>query len=99
KLPPYNITAKVTHTLPAIQTEINHPFIKNLEKLSNSEFIGLPYATDAAVLINPKMPIPFLIYGPGDPKIIHKENEYVLLEDIFKSIDYLCEAFLKTYLG
>jgi succinyl-diaminopimelate desuccinylase len=96
-LPPYRISAKITHTLPAIQTEVNHPFLKNLKSLTNTDFVGLPYATDAAVLLNPKKPIPFIIYGPGDPNTIHKENEYVLLEEIYKSIEHLSEAFLNTF--
>jgi succinyl-diaminopimelate desuccinylase len=98
-LSPYNLQVKVTHTLPAVQTAINHPFLRNLMKLVKTEFVGLPYATDTAVLINPKKPISFVIYGPGDPEVIHKENEYIVLEDIFKSIEYLTKTLLETYLS
>ncbi|MFX0010232.1 MAG: M20 family metallopeptidase [Candidatus Hermodarchaeota archaeon] len=97
-LTPYELIVKVTHTLPAVKAEINHPFIQNLKEITNSDFIGLPYATDTAVLINPKRPIPFLIYGPGDAQVIHRENEYVEIKDLVKSIDYLTKALLKTYL-
>jgi succinyl-diaminopimelate desuccinylase len=97
-LAPYNLKAKVTHTLPAMQTDTNHSFLQNLKKLTNSEFIGLPYATDTAVLIQPKNSIPFLIYGPGNPEVVHKENEHILLEDIFKSIELLTKTLLKSYL-
>ncbi|NHJ24447.1 MAG: M20 family peptidase [Candidatus Lokiarchaeota archaeon] len=97
-LAPYNLKTKVTLTLPAIQTDINHPFLQNLKKLANTEFIGLSYATDIGVLIQPKNPIPFLIYGPGDPEVVHKENEHIVLEDIFKSIELLTGTLLKTYL-
>ena len=97
-LAPYELIAKATHTLPAVQTELNHLFIQNLKQITNSDFVGLPYATDTAVLINPKRPIPFLIYGPGDAQVIHRENEYVEIKDLVKCIDYLTKAIIKTYL-
>jgi succinyl-diaminopimelate desuccinylase len=97
-LTPYELIAKTTNTLPAVETELNHPFIQNLKQITNSDFVGLPYATDTAVLINPKRPVPFLIFGPGDAQVVHRENEFVEIEDLVKSIDYLTKALLKTYL-
>jgi succinyl-diaminopimelate desuccinylase len=97
-LTPYELIAKTTNTLPAVKTELNLPFIQNLKQITNSDFVGLPYATDTAVLINPKRPVPFLIFGPGDAQVVHRENEFVEIEDLVKSIDYLTKALLKTYL-
>ena len=97
-LAPYELIAKTTYTLPAVKTELNHPFIQNLKQITNTDFVGLPYATDTAVLINPKKPVPFLIFGPGDAQVVHRENEFVEIKDIFKSIDYLTKALLKTFL-
>jgi succinyl-diaminopimelate desuccinylase len=97
-LAPYELIAKTTYTLPAVITELNHPFIQNLKQITNTDFVGLPYATDTAVLINPKKPVPFLIFGPGDAQVVHRENEFVEIKDLFKSIDYLTKALLKTYL-
>lgn len=98
KLTPCTQEIKITHTLPAIQTNINHPFLQVLQKLNKSKFIGLPYATDGAILINSKNPIPFVIYSPGDPNLIHKTDEYVVLQNLFNSTNYLTQALLETYL-
>ncbi len=43
------------------------------------------------------IPIPFLIYGPGNPNDVHKINESISLEQVYKATEYLNEALLKTY--
>jgi succinyl-diaminopimelate desuccinylase len=95
---PCKVDVEITNNLPALETDPNHPFIKNLQGLSQSEIIGLPYATDAAKFITQENPIPFLIYGPGDPNDVHKINESILLEQVYRATENLNEALLKTYL-
>lgn len=97
EIPPYNLEIKITHTLPALQTKTTHPFIQNLLEFSKSKVIGLPYATDAAALLKPKNSVPFVIYGPGDPAVVHKENEYVKIDDVYKATEFLTKALLQTY--
>ena len=70
---------------------------KNLKNISKGEVLGLSYATDATHLINADNPIPFVIFGPGDPNNIHKINEFIELEQIFQAIQYLTNALLQTY--
>jgi succinyl-diaminopimelate desuccinylase len=95
---PCKIEVKITYTLPALQTEVKIPFIQNLKKINGKEIIGIPYATDAGVLVQKKNPVPFVIYGPGDPRVIHKPNEYIMIEDVVKSTEYLSQALLQTFL-
>lgn len=95
---PCEVDVRITNNLPALKTDPNHPFIKNLQKISQSEIIGLPYATDAAKLVTPTNPIPFVIYGPGNPNDVHKLNESISIEQVYRVTDCLNEALLKTYL-
>ncbi len=81
----------------SLQSDISHPFIQNLRTISNAKFIGLSYATDAVNFVNPNNPIPFIIFGPGNPNIIHKVDEWISIEQVFKAIELLTKAFLKTY--
>jgi len=97
EIPPYNLEIKITHTLPALQTKTTHPFVQNLLEFSKSNVVGLPYATDAAALLKPKNSVPFVIYGPGDPAVVHKENEYVKIDDVYKATEFLTKALLQTY--
>jgi len=98
ELDPYSIDVEITNSLQSLLTDINHPFIQNLKNITNSEFIGLSYATDACVYINPKSFIPFVIFGPGDPTIIHKPNEWIQLEQVYQATEFLIDALTKTYL-
>ncbi|MFX1288648.1 MAG: M20 family metallopeptidase [Promethearchaeota archaeon] len=95
---PCRVEVKITHTLPALQTEIGIPFIQNLKKFSGKKIIGIPYATDAGILVQKRNPVPFVIYGPGDPRVIHKYNEYIKVSDVIKSSEYLSKALLQTYI-
>ncbi|MHA1257039.1 MAG: M20 family metallopeptidase [Promethearchaeota archaeon] len=92
------INVEVLKELPALVTDPNHLFIQNIKEISKNEIVGLPYATDAAHFINSKNPIPFVIYGPGDPINIHKTDEYIEIDHIFKAIEHLTSALLRTYL-
>ncbi|MBY9011123.1 MAG: M20 family metallopeptidase [Candidatus Lokiarchaeota archaeon] len=96
---PCRSEVKITHTLPAIQTDTGNLFIQNLKKINGKEFIGLPYATDAGVLVQIKNPVPFVIYGPGDPGVIHKPDEYIEIGDVLKATEILSQALLHTYIG
>jgi succinyl-diaminopimelate desuccinylase len=94
---PFEMDIEILNNLPALQSDSRHPFIKNLKKLSNAELIGLPYATDAAKFITLKNPVPFVIYGPGNPNNVHKINESISLEQVFVATEMLTNALLETY--
>ncbi|MFX0041046.1 MAG: M20 family metallopeptidase [Promethearchaeota archaeon] len=96
-LNPYSIDVKVINTLPSVKTDVNHRFVQNLKQITNSEIIGIPYATEAAIYVNQKNPIPFVIFGPGDPKVVHKANEWVHLEQVFQATEFLTAALINTY--
>jgi succinyl-diaminopimelate desuccinylase len=52
------------------------------------------YATDASVF-QPASGAPFLIFGPGNPRVIHQPDEYVDIESYVKSIGLYCELAVK----
>ncbi|MHA1804539.1 MAG: M20 family metallopeptidase [Promethearchaeota archaeon] len=94
---PCSMEIQVLSELPALYTDPNEPIIKNLQETLETKIIGLPYATDGARLIDSARPIPFMIFGPGNPDVIHKINESIHIHDIFKGADALTRALLKTY--
>jgi len=93
----FSIDIEIINELSALQTDSNHPFIQNLKEISKREVVGLSYATDAAHLISINNPIPFVIFGPGDPNNIHKIDEFIELEQVFQATEYLTNALLQTY--
>lgn len=94
-----NIELEIMKDHPALQTDLNDPFVKNLKKFANTKYIGLSYATDAVYYINPNNPIPFVIFGPGNPNIIHKIDEWVSLDYIFKATELLTDALIQTFIN
>ena len=96
--PDFSVKIEILKDLPALLSDDKHNFIQNLREISQSEIIGLSYATDAANFINAKDPVPFLIFGPGDPKNIHKIDEFIEINQIFEAIIHLKNALLCTYL-
>ena len=55
------------------------------------------YATDASVLCR-SGDLPFVIVGPGLEEMAHQPDEYVILEDYLRGIDFYC-ALAERYLG
>ena len=92
------IEVEILRRNPSLQTNLNHQFIQNLREISNRKCIGLSYATDAVNFVRKNDPIPFIIFGPGDPNIVHKINEWISLEQVFKATELLTKALLITYI-
>jgi len=92
-----NCEIRIIKALPALESNIEHPFIKNLKNVAKTDFVGLPYATDAAELIKHGTKVPFVIFGPGDPVHIHKNDERVNFEDVFIASKTLIDTLLMTY--
>ncbi|MFX1513727.1 MAG: M20 family metallopeptidase [Promethearchaeota archaeon] len=94
---PCNFHCNILKKLPALQSNINHPFIQTLCKISGKKPVGLAYATDAAHLLTQNNTIPFIIFGPGNPNVVHSTDEYIELDSVFKSSELLTETILQTY--
>ena len=75
---------EVKQTMSAIQTSVQNQFVKKfLGKVVDKSTIGLNYGTDGAVLVeNASRKLPFVIFGPGDPKRIHVADERVKRADV-----------------
>jgi succinyl-diaminopimelate desuccinylase len=77
---------EINQIMPPVSNSQENSFIQHFMKVSNNKTpIGLNYGTDAAVLITQASnPIPFVIYGPGDPKAIHMANERVPVAEVLE---------------
>ena len=65
-----------------------------MEKVEYQDVIGLDYGTDGAVLVeNAPKELPFVIFGPGNPKRIHVANERVKADDV-RAVEKIFTNFL-----
>lgn len=78
----------------AIEIPSNHRWLKKLQwelKLAKlpKERIGINYFTDASILAKGIPTTPVLLFGPGQPEMAHKPNEYVEIEKYIQYIKIL----------
>mgnify|MGYP000255458242 FL=1 len=64
-----------------------------VKKMNNNSFIGINFFTDASILIRDTPEMPVLLYGPGEPDVAHKPNEYVELKNYMEYISCLRKIF------
>ncbi|HLR35276.1 MAG TPA: M20 family metallopeptidase [Tissierellales bacterium] len=81
-----NVKYKVITDRPALEMNKGHnyvqEFVNTLEKLDmKTEYKGVNYFTDLSLTM-PKLPKPFIIYGPGYEALGHKVDEYVSIEAV-----------------
>lgn len=97
-----NVETKLTDILirESFKTNKENFYVKNLMNSyfevtrKKAEFGKVNYFTDAAFFS--KKDIPKIIFGPGEPDLAHKPNEFVELSKIKESIQ-VYEKFLKNH--
>lgn len=93
---PALFTQKIQQIMAPVSISPENSFVREFMDISRcNEPIGLNYGTDAAVLVGEsENPVPFVIYGPGDPKAIHIADERVAIAEVLEAERVILE-FLK----
>ncbi|MFX1282526.1 MAG: M20 family metallopeptidase [Promethearchaeota archaeon] len=96
KSSPALFETEINQIMLPISNSQENKFTQHFMDVSNNQTpIGLNYGTDAAVLVTQApQSIPFVIYGPGDPKAIHNANERVLISEVLE-VESVLIKFLK----
>lgn len=86
KSPYIHMAIQVLNNRPALETDLNSPFVRNIMKAAEEAGIstepkGLYFYTDASQVI-PKINVPFVIAGPGDDAMAHCMNECISLSSV-----------------
>lgn len=93
---------KVLNDRKAVETKINHPFVKLAEdtfkEVFNEEIKakGVNFYTDASIFL-PAKRVPCIFYGPGDSNMAHQPNEYITLDSFECAIKYYIKL-IENYL-
>ena len=90
-----------------LEAPLNHPLVSIVRAVLAdaglpSEPQGVPYGTDAAWLAG--FGIPTVVWGPGDIRQAHSENEYIELNQVWEATKLYADAIMrlcvtKTKLG
>lgn len=82
---------KIINNRRAIEINQNAVLVKKMEHCMReeavvSEPLGINYFTDASILVRDDLEAEVLLFGPGEPDMAHKPNEYVYLEKYRKAV-------------
>ena len=81
-------------------TDPNHSLVTKLAGCARAvtgratDVCGVPYGSDLRHLVN-RGAIPTVLYGPGDPRIAHRANEYVPISDLIEVAQTITLAALR----
>lgn len=83
-----NFKAKITvmRSVPALETSQDNPFLTSVCKavgVKKASAVG--FTTDGPWFA--KLDAPVLVFGPGDPRMCHKPDEYIEIEQLEKAKD------------
>jgi len=90
-LPDFRATVRVTNNRQPLETSPEEPIVQRLYGIVNEvtgrrlEPKGVGYYTDAVEFV-PALKIPFVICGPGNPKLNHQTNECVEIEKLVEAV-------------
>lgn len=80
----------VNYRMP-VEIGLDNGWLLSLEELigHKAERIGINYFTDASILLTAWRDCPVLLYGPGEPQMCHKPNEYVEISKYYEAIQVI----------
>lgn len=95
--PDFKAQASIIRSVEALLTDTDSPFVKSfLDVTGIDETIAVGFTTDAPHIVCLNAPI--LIFGPGDPGVCHKPDEYIEMADVEKAKDYYKQIIMR-FLG
>jgi succinyl-diaminopimelate desuccinylase len=103
-LPGFKANIRVINDLPCIRTAHDDPFVelvcKEVSKLRglSDRVTGMSGYTDASAFVPAKKSLPTVILGPGDYKLAHQPDEYIVIDQFLRFIPLYRSIFTK-YLG
>ena len=93
----FRASVAVTNDRPPVMTEPQHPFVvkfnQAVEKVTGTlpEPHGMFAFTDGSILA-PRLDLPLVVCGPGQPNIAHQPDEYVAFSQLVESAGILSQA-------
>lgn len=83
--------SQITNYRMPVEIEENNSWLLELEGLigDGAERIGINYFTDASILLTAWPNSPALLFGPGEPPMCHKPNEYVEISKYYQAVQVL----------
>ena len=101
--PEFSATVTDFFGQPALDISRKEPVVKALASAYKGvtghkpKFVGVPYWTDAALLVS-KKGIPTCLFGPGDIRLAHSSDEYVPVKEVERG-SLIFEQTIRNFCG
>jgi succinyl-diaminopimelate desuccinylase len=90
----FNADITVLRSMPAMETKEDNPFVSAVCNAVGVEKAGaVGFTTDGPWFA--KLDAPVLVFGPGDPQMCHKPDEYIEVEQLEKAKDAYKRIIMK----
>jgi len=100
RIPGFKATVTVTNDLLPAETLPDLPVVRNFQQAASTvtqrqvEIKPMTFATEACIFV-PRLNIPTIVFGPGDPKMAHQPNEYIDIDLMAESARVYAYSALK----
>jgi succinyl-diaminopimelate desuccinylase len=92
--PRFEAQVSIVRNVQPLETDRNSDFIKDFcSAVGIDETVTVGFTTDGPHFAPLKAPV--VIFGPGKPKLCHKPNEYIEINDLKKAVEYYKNIILK----
>jgi succinyl-diaminopimelate desuccinylase len=93
----FTASVTITNDRPPVMTELQHPFVTSFCRAveaatgTGPDPRGMFAFTDGSILA-PRLSLPLVVCGPGQPNIAHQPDEYVEISQLVESTRILSQA-------
>ena len=97
KTPQFCAEVSIVREVGALETDLRSEFVKDFcDAVGTKKTKAVGFTTDAPYFASPDVPV--VIFGPGEPEVCHKSNEYIEISAVEKAVKYYKNIILK-FLG
>ena len=94
KNPRFEASVSIVREVGALETDLSCDFVKDFcSAVGASETKAVGFATDGPHFVS--LGAPVVIFGPGEPQLAHKPDEYIDIADVEKAVEYYKNIILK----
>ena len=96
----FKASVSITNDRPPVMTELQHPFVVKFNQAVKEVTGNVPkprgmYAFTDGSIFAPRLTLPLVVCGPGQPNIAHQPDEYVEISQLVESARILSQALVQ----
>jgi succinyl-diaminopimelate desuccinylase len=97
KTPQFNSEVSIVREVRALETDSRSEFVRDFcDAVGTKKTKAVGFTTDGPYFASPGVPV--VIFGPGEPEVCHKSNEYIEISAVEKAVEHYKKIILK-FLG